>query len=364
MVKRLVAISFLILLIIGSVFADFTFKGGAEIGGIYVHLTDDSPLTEKNLRAYTANPYLGGVYSASNFRSEFRISFSYIDVPNLPSAYKSFIPEPSWTLDKAFVRFRIPSFNDSKMTFIVGKSPVSWGMGNLYRGGDILFSNPISNDEAGTDVEKNLWLVSVSQPILGFTVNLSFVPVLESQCENEKVGIMVRKDLDNEFLKEIRGAYVYEFTAEESRASLLVDSHLWLDLNICVESRFRDEEDFRLVANAMKMFSIETPRRSLSLTFYISGQADLYCDLYDLSEVASVDITDRTSLTLMNTNSWEGNDFDYNGATAIISTSTRIADGVDLNLYGAYCYEGSGSFNGVVMLNYDVIAGASLEYRF
>lgn len=365
MVKRLVAISFLFLLIIGSVFADFTFKGGAEVGGIYVHLTDDSPLTEKNLRAYTANPYLGGVYSASNFRSEFRISFSYLDVPNLPSAYKSFIPEPSLSLEKAYVRFRLPSFSDSKMTFVVGKSTVSWGMGNLFRAGDVLFSNPISNEEAGTDVEKNLWVISASQPIGATTITIAFVPVIESQCSQEKAGILLRRDFDSEYLKEIRAAYVYEIdNGNKSKASLLIDANIGFDVNVGLETQFRNEDDLRFVLNAMKMFSIDTAMRSFSITLYLSGQGDVYTDSYDLSEIVSIDLTDRTSLSLMNTNSWKGEDLAYKNGTVMASTSTTLADGVALNIYGLYCYEGTLSYSGMSLLCYDIMAGAGIEYRY
>ncbi len=363
MVKRFISSLFLMFVITGFLFADFTFKGGAEVGGVYVHLTDGSPLEEKNLRAYLASPNIGGVYSASNFRSEFKLSFSYLDVPNLPSDYKAYLPEPSWSLDKAFVRFRLPSFNDSKMTFIVGKSPVSWGMGYLYRGGDTLFSVPISNEEAGTYAEKNLWLLSVAQPLGETTVNLSFVPVIESQCENEKIGILVRRDFDSDYLKEIRASYVYEFEVEDGhKASLLFDMNIGFDLNLCLETQFRNKDDLRFVLNAMKLLTIDTERRSFSITFYISGQGDVYTDSYDLSEAVSIEITDRTSLTIMNTNSWS--EKSYQNGTALASSSTTLADGVNLNIYGLYCYEGTGSYSGMSLLCYDIMAGAGIEYRF
>ncbi len=363
MVKRFLVVSVLFLLVAGFLFADFTFKGGAEVGGVYVHLSEYSLLTEKNLRGYLASPYIGGVYSASNLRSEFKLSFSYINVKNLPKSYNAYIPAPSWSVDKAFVRFRIPSFNDSKLTFIVGKSPVSWGMGHLYRGGDTLFSNPISNEEAGEETEKNLWILSVSQPIGRTTVNLSFVPVLESQFTNEKIGAMASRDFDSDYLKEIRASYVYEFEADyRHKASLLLDMNIGFDLNLCLESQFRDKEDLRLVLNAMKTFTIDTESRSISIAIYVSGQGDVYNDTYDLSEVITVDVTDRTSLTVMNTNNWSSGE--YKIGSVMASTSTTLADGVSVNVYGLYYYKGTGAYSGLSILSYDTIAGVGIEYKF
>ena len=69
-------------------------------------------------------------------------------------------------------------------------------------------------------------------------------------------------------------------------------------------------------------------------------------------------------LSLMNTNSWEGENLAYKNGTVMASTSTTLADGVALDIYGLYCYEGTLSYSGMSLLCYDIMAGAGIEYKY
>ncbi len=356
MVKRIAAILTALLLIAIPVYSDFTFKGGAEVGGFYVHLSEEVPTIGQNVRAYSADPYLHAIYKGSDLRGEVKAGFSYLNVVDTPIYVSDF------SLDRAFIRFRLPSFNDSKMTIIAGKSPVSWGMGQLYRAGDVMFTSPISNDQAGEEKESCIWIASVSQPVAGFNVNLAASLPIENSTNEERIGAMVSRSFDNDRLKEVRAAYSYQFGDDDSHlASVLVDMNLYFDVNVAAECRFRDEEDWRFVVNLMRMFDIDTEYRSYSLTVYGSAQFDLHDKEHDISEVVSVDLTDRTTITVMNTNSFEGEEFEYTRGSVTLSTTTNLADGVDLNLMGMYCYSDELS---LYNMGCDILAGASLEYRF
>lgn len=324
MVKRLALVALLCVVVSLCLFAGETMvKGGSSLAGAMLIRNDNAdPVV-----SYDFSPYLNVVYTAQgSFRSELKASANVVNVP-------VFGCSTSLSLDKAYVRFRVPTFGNLKLTTVAGKAPVSWGIGQLYRGGDILFEKSLSNSEAGVDVENTIWVLSLSQSLgNGLFVDFAFVPAVED-LPNERFGVLVRKSLSgavSDYIKEIRTAYVYEPKASDShRASVLMDVNLLVDLNVCVESRFRSAKDIRLVANAMRAFSIDTELSSHTLTAYVSYQGDFYEGSHDLCEYVSFDATERLSLAVVQSNSWKADAYTF-GCT--LSSSFAVADGVDASV--------------------------------
>lgn len=323
MVKRLAFVVLLCVVVPLFLFAgETTVKGGSILAGMLSGKSDADPVV-----SYAFSPYLNVVYTAQgSFRSELKASTNVVNVNDL-------VRSSSFSLDKAYVRFRIPTFGDLKLTTVAGKAPVSWGIGQLYRGGDILFGKPLSNSEAGVDVENTIWVLSLSQSLgNGLSVDLAFVPAVED-IPNERFGVLVKKSLSgavSDYIKEIRTAYVYEPKASDShRASVLMDANLLVDLNVCVESRFRSAKDIRLVANAMRAFSIDTELSSHALTTYVTYQGDFYEGSHDLCAYVSFDATERLSLAVVQSNSWKNDAYTF-GCT--LSSSLAVANGVDASV--------------------------------
>ncbi len=330
--------------------SDLSVKGGASLEGAEVwskgSLAAGSEEVQR-LTFYSFSPYLQFSYSANSIKSEMKFHF---DVTNLGSLASNAV-----VLDKAYVRFRIPTFNTYKLTVIAGKAPISWGMGQLYRGGDLLFSSALSNTEAGSDTENTLWVVSLSHPLFAdASIDLAFVPAVED-VEYEKVGALFKFSPQLELLKEFRLAYVY--SDSKHKASALLDFNLYFDINVAFETAFRTSTDFRVVANLYKAFSLETELDSHTLSFYLSYQADFYEKTHDLSAVLSYAITDRTTITLLQSNSWTSGKY-TELAGALYSTSV-LANGVELTVLGSLSTKASSSAE-----NYTITAGARLKYYF
>lgn len=324
MVKRLAFVVLLCVVVPLFLFAgETTVKGGSILAGMLSGKCDADPVV-----SYAFSPYLNVVYTAQgSFRSELKASTNVVNVNDL-------VRSSSFSLDKAYVRFRIPTFGDLKLTTVAGKAPVIWGIGQLYRGGDILFGKPLSNSEAGVDVENTIWVLSLSQSLgNGLSVELAFVPAVED-IPNERFGVLVKKSFMDGgvlgYLKEVRLAYACEPEADEShRASVLMDANLLVDLNVCVESRFRSAKDIRLVANAMRAFSIDTELSSHTLTTYVTYQGDFYEGSHDLCAYVSFDATERLSLAVVQSNSWKNDAYTF-GCT--LSSSLAVANGVDASV--------------------------------
>lgn len=348
MVKRLASLVLLCVVLPLCLFADeTTIKGGSSLAGMVVGKSDADPAV-----SYMFSPYLNVVYTSQNaFRSELKASANVVNVPVYGRS-------TSFSLDKAYVRFRIPTFGNLKLTTIAGKAPVSWGMGQLYRGGDILFEKPLSNSEAGVDVENTLWVLSLSQSLgNGLSAELAFVPAVED-VPNERIGALVKKSfmdgVVSDYLKEVRLAYVYEPKASDShRASVLMDMNLFVDLNVCIESRFRDSKDVRLVVNAMRAFAIDTELSSHTLTAYVSYQGDFHEGSHDLCGYLSFDATDRLSLAVVQSNSWKDDSYTF-GCT--LSSSLSVASGVDASVIANVSRTGD--------LDPSFAIGGGLEYSF
>lgn len=334
--------------------SEITIKGGASLVGLENWIITNSSSKNSSaakevttIEAYAFDPYLQLSYSEAAVKSEIKFHFD-IDKDLFASTTKI-------VLDKAYVRFRVPTFENKKLTMVAGKAPVSWGMGQLYRGGDLLFSSTLSNVEAGVDVENNTWVVSVSHPLFTSTsLDLAFVPAVEDiKCE--KVGALFKFSPQADFLKEIRLSYVY--SDSQHQASALVDMNLYFDINVAVETAFRASDDFRVVANLYKAFSIETDYESHSLNLYLSYQGDFYNETQDLTVVLSYALTDRTSITAYQSNSWTSGN--YTQLSGSLYSTTNLANGVELTILSAITTNPNSSSS-----NYNLACGTRLKYSF
>ncbi len=267
--------------------SDLSFKGGADMVGSYV-FDDSSPLHGAH---YSAAPYLQVSYSSSALKADFRGTYTIQGVDAASSG------DPGvFSLDKAYFKFRFPGLLGKRLTVTAGLAPISWGLGYYYRAGDVLFEDPIINTDAGTYAERQLWLVSINQPLgAGFNIDFAFLPAL-GETTNEKFGILLRKDFGATTLKEMKAAYAYALDGTH-KAAIVADLFLYFDITLGVESSFSSSSDVRIVANAMKQFSLESETHSCPLTVFASSQLDFFAACYSVAGGVSFGVNDRLTVS-------------------------------------------------------------------
>jgi len=345
MVKKALSLLLLSLSIFALSAADCDFYGSLDLSGIWFNGTltgapssldasssFDSLLLgsgklpiDSYLDCYSGIVKAGMRVSDSAIKAEVRGAFSYYKLLSQNDVTPS--------LEKAYIKFRFPSFNNKKLTIAAGKAPLSWGLGTYYRIGDVLLDLK-SNDKAGESVDRNIWLLSMSQSIgNGWAFDAALSMPLEEQ--KKAAGLTIRKTLDNDFLKSIHGFYSYS-EGNVHRASLAFDISLYFDITGGVESRFRGADDYRAVINLMRQYSIESETSSCTIGLYLSSELDFYESEYNIFSALSIAPTDRISIYLALTNKFK--DDGYRGLLTNANISFLAVDGVKINIGGIYSY--------------------------
>jgi hypothetical protein len=306
MVKRLLSLMVCLVLSV-TLCAATTIKGGGTFAGSFLWQEETS------VRTYTAEPYLEALFSSSNLKGDVKLSALAATSPSGSTLTGS--------LDRAFFKFRVPTFADTNLTVTVGKAPVSWGIGAFYRVGDVLFDQPFSNKEIGTDVENTLWVLSLSQPLGGgFTLDGAFVPT------EEKGGLLLRKDFRTPVVKEIKSAVAVDRDGKV-KASVCADLSLYFDVTLGIESSFTEGNEYRVVANAMRMFTFQGNAGDITGTLYVSGQMDGKANTADLLLAWITELDPRVTLTTaIDASFTDDGDSQY----VLAGVDVALADGVDL----------------------------------
>ncbi len=337
MVKKALSLLLLSLSLIALAAADYDFYGSLELSGLWFKgtltgldmssfdsllLGTDALSSDKYLDYYSGVVKAGMKVSDSAIKAEVKGAFSYTSDSQLASS-----------LEKAYVKFRFPSFGNKKMTVSAGKAPLSWGLGTYYRVGDVLLDLK-SNEKAGESVDRNIWLISMSQSIgNGWAFDAALAMPLETQ--KKAAGLTLRKNLDAELLKSIHGFYSYS-ECNVHRVAIAFDLSLYFDITGGVESRFRGLDDYRAVINLMRQYSIEGELNSWNIGLYLSSELDFYEDEYNIFSALSIAPTDRISIYLSLTNKLKNDG--YRGLLTNADISLLVVDGVKINAGAIYSY--------------------------
>ncbi len=329
--KRVLALIFFVLFcIVGLIYglepncfaasaSNVTINGGASFVGISTwEVNKDSVRkTDTNFQTCYFSPYLQFIYNTSNsFTSEMKFHF---DVGSTIISYL--------VLDTAYARLCVPTFGSNKLTIVVGKAPISWGIEQIYRGGDLISSKSLLRQ----DSENNFWFFSISHPIFAnSSIDITYLPAIED-VKKDKVSTLFRYSPSLEILKEIRLSYVYSDSTH--KASALIDLNLYFDINIAVESSFRNTNDFRIMANLYKTVTIAKEYENHALNLYLSYLGDFLNEAHDLSAVFSYNITDRTSITVVESNSWLSNQ--YCKIQCSLYCTTMFLNEIELTVLGS-----------------------------
>lgn len=332
MVKRFLCLAVLAVFCTSMLYSGITAGGGGSFSASYGSI-DITSWQKYRYEAYNASPYLKLDYSSAALKADFQVGcdLQYLNGEVVQSA----------VIDRAYFRFRFPSFSGKKMTVTAGKAPVSWGMGSFYRAGDLLLEEPLQYSSAGTVSERSIYLVDVSQPLgAGFTAELAFVFPFESIL---KTGVLVSVDFDNPYFKELRAAYAYQ-KGGVHKASCVFDMSLYFDISIGAESSFRSFSDFRVVVNLMKQYSLAGESHSHLISLYLSSQLDFHSSSYDVMASVGASLTDRTSVSFILLTHFDNSG--YAGSSAAAEVPLKLADGITMSVSAVLDYEQySGSFS-------------------
>lgn len=289
-------------------------------------LLSESAIYDKAMAIYSAAGNVSVNASFSGVKAEAKGSYAFYSMDGSSGS--------EFSIDKANIRFRIPSFGGKKITITAGKAPISWGLGYYYRVGDVLFDSSMHNKEAGTSDSRNIWLLEASQSLGGgFAGDIAFSIPLESQ--KARIGATLRKSFSNKYFKGIYGYYSYS-EGNIHKAALALDMNLYFDITAGVESQFRSEKDARGVINLMHQYSFETEMNTYSLGLYLSSELDFYEDAYNILFALSFAPTSRTTIALSATNEFTSKD--YKGILANLSIEFLVLDGVKLESGMIYSY--------------------------
>ena len=212
------------------------------------------------------------------------------------------------TLKRADIHFRLPSFNNKKMTITVGRSPISWGLGSYYRIGDVLLDGMSKNQKAGVTDDRNIYLISASQSLGGgFNMEVALSLPLPStvtfneygsKIENSEklaIGAKLKKSFDSKTIKSFVAFASYNEDKVTSLAAAL-DVAMYFDVTMGVESKLRSSNDIRAAINITKLYSIEGELSSMSLGLYLAGEADFYNKTYEACTALSLAPNERLTL--------------------------------------------------------------------
>ncbi len=290
------------------------------------------PSMDFNDILFNTDVYLTYTASGSTMKGEVKgkASFSSLvgKASDALSSSVSLRDMKSLSLEKAYVKFRFPLFSERrKTTFTVGKAPVSWGKGYYYRVGDALLETEYENEKPGEKTERNIWLLGLEQNFGGgFVITAGYSMPLEKQMSIAAVNM--RKSVGSEFLKEAYISYAYRFdSGKKNRLALYFDGTLFFDYVIGGETTFSCSDDFSLVLNLMKRFSILTADESHTLGLCMAGKYSRLSAEGEVMMSLSYDISERLDGALFSSLSISENEivslFSSLSLTAVISDFTE-----------------------------------------
>lgn len=330
MVKKVAAALTMILLPI-SLIASVSFKGGVDLDAVFMNADSLGGWVS----AYVAEPRFSVLFSSEDLKAEAEGTYMFFrSTDEKAEELLSHTLKKGFNLEKAYVKFRFPSFNDGMMSLTAGRIPVSWGMGSYYRIGDTLFLDDFSNEEIGKDKGRSTWIVSASQSFGDIVkADIAFVPPFDTDTGKEKLAAMLSASFDDRFFKEARVSYSYDFS-NVHKASALIDMNLFLDVVLGVESTFSAPDDAKALINISKSFSVEAEDgNSYPMNVFLCSLLDFEAGKYHLLPAYTVGIGSRTSVSLFAPLEFGSAGFGYAlGASA----SFLMVDGVDIKCSVSY----------------------------
>ncbi len=191
-----------------------------------------------------------------------------------------------FSLEKAYVRFRLPWFGDSTLKMTVGKSPVSWGYGTYFNAGDIVFGavpNDISGGvQSGEYRTSTAWMVLASLPLHeGVSADVVALPDLDALVGGGVAGRLGGRFTWNPGwtpLDALEFGYLGSVDGASHAVYAAFDGTLWFDYNLSVSTTIvptqaiaSAKDNFKLSLGLSKVFNIPTDTRYMPFALRLEG---------------------------------------------------------------------------------------------
>ncbi len=259
------------------------------------------------------------------------------------------------TLNKAYIKARLPWFYDQEAKLTVGKMPLSWGFGLYYNAGDLIFGADPNNSlnrkntslsfttveaKSGTTCESFLtkdkilelltgsgdftstafsfsssslsdfrtstdWMAAFYMPFGNYLALESITIFPFDTALNTRYGRAgARLQIFTNFtpLQQIQVGYLSPTDFSSQQAFLAFDGTLYLDYNLCSSITFDkndgfSKEDFNISFSLTKIFGIQTDTSNHSLQLKAESLWNPFASRLQVFAFASYNITDVLSLS-------------------------------------------------------------------
>jgi hypothetical protein len=294
---------------------DVSFGGKLSFGTAYLHLDDAKSasysLPENTLVTNALVQLLMTVNAGDSVRAYFGGSVSDYALTDI-SGNDAVLQQQHASLDKAYLKLRLPWFAGQRMRLSMGKMPLSWGYGTVFNAGDIVFgAEPESFKSSGavfsgtsesslSDLRTSTdWTVNASVPLVEGMVSVEPLAVLplesgtdaavseesalyssladsssplsgKTACPRAGGRILFSPWLEQ--LETVEAGYLTDFTAAGQQFYIAADGNVYADYNLCAAlSLFRDDLSFTGTSGAVKKYTpAEQTEESAVVSFGLS----------------------------------------------------------------------------------------------
>ncbi len=282
---------------------------------------------------------------------------AYIDTDlALTTVPESDFSEPgilgTYSLNKAYLKVRLPWFFQQESRLTAGKMPLNWGFGMYYNAGDLIFGADPNNSPARNDtvlnfttvepkeeyksiIDKNTilsllsgsngsssgttafsssslsdfrtstdWMATYYMPF-GTHSAVEAVSLFPFDTElNSKYGRIGTRALffsDFSAIQQLETGYISTTDFSTQKAYVAFDGYAWLDYNLCSSISWDCaegflEKEFNISFSLTKIFNIQTDVANHSLQLKTESLITPFDNRFQIFGFISYEITDTTSL--------------------------------------------------------------------
>jgi len=178
-------------------------------------------------------------------------------------------------LEKAYIKIRLPFFSDNTMRLNIGKMPITWGYGQIFNAGDIIFGalpttvtyeNIVSSVDSLDDMRSDTeWMINASIPVISNICNfepIAVIPMQESkntqdtdfESENRFGGRLFFTPY-HEQLETFEIGYLGNTNLSTHKIYIGLDGSLYVDYNISSSITLGEKDSWALSNGLQKIIN-------------------------------------------------------------------------------------------------------------
>ncbi|NLZ69171.1 MAG: hypothetical protein GX903_09240 [Spirochaetales bacterium] len=194
------------------------------------------------------------------------------------------------SLNLAYIRFKMPFFNDTFARFTIGKSNVVLGFGSVLSAADL-----VNGNNAEKRGELTVYNVNIYLP---FSENFSLTPIIiYPELDNTKLKYGGKiAYTSSSFLKETQLLFLGNNKVQE--LALAFDGNLYFDFSLEAKLKFQALKDYSLSLGLSKLWQVSSQTISIPLSFKIEALYEGLTNSVTLYSNATIGLFDSFGLGL------------------------------------------------------------------